>query len=156
MTPEELAKTLTMAGFEVEKIEDRSTWSAGVVLGKILEANKHPNADKLKVCQVDIGTSAPLNIVCGASNAKPGIYVAVATIGAYLAAIDLKIKKSKLRGVPSEGMICTLSELGLTKDSEGIESLPYLYWYCHRRSKNWSFTRMVKTAIGSYRHKSYQ
>jgi len=120
ITPENLAETLTMAGFEVEEIEDRSTWSAGVVLGKILEANKHPNADKLRVCQVDIGQSDPLNIVCGASNAKADIYVAVATIGAYLPAIDLKIKKSKLRGVPSEGMICSLSELGLTKDSEGI------------------------------------
>ncbi|NES03044.1 MAG: phenylalanine--tRNA ligase subunit beta [Okeania sp. SIO2F4] len=120
ITPEDLAETLTMAGFEVEEIEDRSTWSAGVVLGKILEANKHPNADKLKVCQVDIGQPDPLNIVCGASNAKADIYVAVATIGAYLSAIDLKIKKSKLRGVPSEGMICSLSELGLTKESEGI------------------------------------
>ena len=120
ITPEELAETLTMAGFEVEEIEDRRTWSAGVVLGKILEANKHPNADKLKVCQVDIGKPDLLNIVCGASNAKADIYVAVATIGTYLPTIDLKIKKSKLRGVPSEGMICSLSELGLTKDSEGI------------------------------------
>ncbi|MEB3339542.1 phenylalanine--tRNA ligase subunit beta [Okeania sp.] len=120
ITPEELAETLTMAGFEVEEIEDRSTWSAGVVLGKILEANKHPNADKLQVCQVDIGKPDLLNIVCGAANARAGIYVAVATVGAYLAAIDLKIKKSKLRGVPSEGMICSLTELGLTKDSEGI------------------------------------
>ncbi len=120
ITPEELAETLTMAGFEVEEIEDRRTWSAGVVLGKILEANKHPNADKLKVCQVDIGKPDLLNIVCGAPNAKADIYVAVATIGTYLPAIDLKIKKSKLRGVPSEGMICSLSELGLTKDSEGI------------------------------------
>lgn len=120
ITPEELAETLTMAGFEVEEIEDRRTWSAGVVLGKILEANKHPNADKLKVCQVDIGKPDLLNIVCGASNAKADIYVAVATIGTYLPAIDLKIKKSKLRGVPSGGMICSLSELGLTKDSEGI------------------------------------
>ena len=120
ITPEELAEILTMAGFEVEEIEDRRTWSAGVVLGKILEANKHPNADKLKVCQVDIGKPDLLNIVCGASNAKADIYVAVATIGTYLPAIDLKIKKSKLRGVPSEGMICSLSELGLTKDSEGI------------------------------------
>ncbi|ABG51304.1 phenylalanyl-tRNA synthetase beta subunit [Trichodesmium erythraeum IMS101] len=120
ITPEELAETLTMAGFEVEEIEDRSTWSAGVVLGKILEADKHPNANKLKVCQVDIGKSDPLNIVCGASNATADIYVPVATIGTYLPAIDLKIKKSKLRGVHSEGMICSLSELGLTKDSEGI------------------------------------
>ncbi|NES64329.1 MAG: phenylalanine--tRNA ligase subunit beta [Okeania sp. SIO2D1] len=120
ISPEDLAETLTMAGFEVEEIEDRSTWAAGVVIGKILEANKHPNADKLKVCQVDIGKTEPLNIVCGASNAKADIYVPVATIGTYLSKIDLKIKKSKLRGVPSEGMICSLAELGLTKDSEGI------------------------------------
>ncbi len=120
ITPEDLAETLTMAGFEVEEIEDRSTWAAGVVLGKIIEANKHPNADKLQVCQVDIGKPEPLNIVCGAPNAKADIYVAVATIGTHLAKIDLKIKKSKLRGVPSEGMICSLAELGLTKDSEGI------------------------------------
>ncbi|NET46002.1 phenylalanine--tRNA ligase subunit beta [Okeania sp. SIO2B3] len=120
ISPEELAETLTMAGFEVEEIEDRSTWATGVVVGKILEANKHPNADKLQVCQVDIGKAEPLNIVCGASNAKADIYVPVATIGTYLSKIDLKIKKSKLRGVPSEGMICSLAELGLTKDSEGI------------------------------------
>lgn len=120
LTPEDLAEILTMAGFEVEEIEDRSTWAAGVVVGKILEANKHPNADKLQVCQVDIGKPEPLNIVCGAPNAKADIYVAVATLGAYLAAIDLKIKKSKLRGVPSQGMICSLAELGLTKDAEGI------------------------------------
>ncbi|MGB3510676.1 MAG: phenylalanine--tRNA ligase subunit beta [Microcoleaceae cyanobacterium] len=120
ITPEDLAETLTMAGFEVEEIEDRSAWAAGVVVGKILEANKHPNADKLQVCQVDIGKPEPLNIVCGAPNAKADIYVAVATIGTHLPAIDLKIKKSKLRGVPSEGMICSLAELGLTKDTEGI------------------------------------
>ncbi|NET25020.1 phenylalanine--tRNA ligase subunit beta [Okeania sp. SIO1I7] len=120
ISPEDLAETLTMAGFEVEEIEDRSTWATGVVVGKILEANKHPNADKLQVCQVDIGKAEPLNIVCGASNAKADIYVPVATIGTYLSKIDLKIKKSKLRGVPSEGMICSLAELGLTKDSEGI------------------------------------
>ncbi|NER05017.1 MAG: phenylalanine--tRNA ligase subunit beta [Okeania sp. SIO3C4] len=120
ISPEDLAETLTMAGFEVEEIEDRSTWATGVVVGKILEANKHPNADKLRVCQVDIGKAEPLNIVCGAPNAKADIYVPVATIGTYLSKIDLKIKKSKLRGVPSEGMICSLAELGLTKDSEGI------------------------------------
>ncbi|NEQ76088.1 MAG: phenylalanine--tRNA ligase subunit beta [Okeania sp. SIO2C9] len=120
ISPEDVAETLTMAGFEVEEIEYRSTWATGVVIGKILEANKHPNADKLKVCQVDIGKAEPLNIVCGASNAKADIYVPVATIGTYLSKIDLKIKKSKLRGVPSEGMICSLAELGLTKDAEGI------------------------------------
>ncbi len=122
MTPEQLAETLTMAGFEVEEIEDRRTWADGVVLGKIQIAEKHPNADKLKVCQVDVGAANPLNIVCGAPNASEGLVVAVATLGTYLPKVDLKLKKTKLRGVPSEGMICSLSELGLTKDSEGIHS----------------------------------
>ncbi|WP_413167282.1 phenylalanine--tRNA ligase subunit beta [Capilliphycus salinus ALCB114379] len=122
MTPQELAETLTVAGFEVEDLEDRSSWADGVVLGKILEATPHPNADKLRVCQVDIGESEPLNIVCGAPNAKADLIVAVATIGTYLPKVDLKLKKTKLRGVPSEGMICSLAELGLEKDSEGIHS----------------------------------
>ncbi|EAW37334.1 phenylalanine--tRNA ligase subunit beta [Lyngbya sp. PCC 8106] len=122
MTPEQLAETLTIAGFEVEDIEDRSTWADGVVLGKILEATPHPNADKLRVCQVDIGNSEPLNIVCGAPNAKADLIVAVATIGTYLPQVDLKLKKTKLRGVPSEGMICSLAELGLEKDSDGIHA----------------------------------
>jgi phenylalanyl-tRNA synthetase beta chain len=122
MTPEQLAETLTVAGFEVEDIEDRSSWASGVVLGKILEATQHPNADKLRVCQVDIGAAEPLNIVCGAPNAKTDLIVAVATIGTYLPKVDLKLKKTKLRGVPSEGMICSLSELGLEKESPGIHS----------------------------------
>jgi phenylalanyl-tRNA synthetase beta chain len=120
LTPEQLAETLTMAGFEVEEIEDRTTWADGVVLGKILEAEKHPNADRLKVCQVDIGQDSPLNIVCGAPNAATGLTVAVGTLGTYLPKVDLKLKKNKLRGVPSEGMICSLAELGLEKDSSGI------------------------------------
>ncbi|MCT7986333.1 phenylalanine--tRNA ligase subunit beta [Laspinema sp. A4] len=120
MSPEELAHTLTMAGFEVEDIEDRRSWANGVVLGKIIEREQHPNADKLSVCKVNIGEESPLNIVCGAPNARADIYVAVAPIGTYLPKIDLKIKKAKLRGVPSEGMICSLAELGLTKESEGI------------------------------------
>ncbi len=120
MSPEELAHTLTMAGFEVEDIEDRRTWANGVVLGKIIDREQHPNADKLSVCKVNIGGDSPLNIVCGAPNARADIYVAVAPIGTYLPKIDLKIKKAKLRGVPSEGMICSLAELGLAKESEGI------------------------------------
>ncbi len=120
MTPEQLAETLTVAGFEVEDLEDRSSWASGVVLGKILEATQHPNADKLRVCQVDIGATEPLNIVCGAPNARADLIVAVATVGTYLPKVDLKLKKTKLRGVPSEGMICSLSELGLEKESPGI------------------------------------
>ncbi|MBD1922318.1 phenylalanine--tRNA ligase subunit beta [Microcoleus sp. FACHB-831] len=120
ITPDVLAHTLTMAGFEVEDIEDRRTWADGVVVGKVLSREPHPNADKLSVCQVDIGASSPLNIVCGASNARADIYVPIATIGTFLPKIDLKIKPAKLRGVPSEGMICSLAELGLAKESAGI------------------------------------
>ncbi|MBO3463141.1 phenylalanine--tRNA ligase subunit beta [Aetokthonos hydrillicola Thurmond2011] len=120
LNPEELAETLTMAGFEVEDIEDRKTWASGVVVGRVLERQPHPNADKLSVCQVDIGTGETLNIVCGASNVRGDIYVPVAVVGTYLPKIDLKIKSAKLRGVPSNGMICSLKELGLPTDLDGI------------------------------------
>ncbi|HEY9805086.1 MAG TPA: phenylalanine--tRNA ligase subunit beta, partial [Candidatus Obscuribacterales bacterium] len=120
MTPEELAEALTMAGFEVEDIEDRRTWADGVVVGKVLECQPHPNADKLRVCQVDIGADEPSNIVCGAANVRADAYVPVATLGTYLPTIDLKIRPAKLRGVPSAGMICSLAELGLAKESAGI------------------------------------
>lgn len=120
LSPEELAHTLTMAGFEVEDIEDRRTWANGVVVGRVLERQPHPNADKLSVCQVDVGATETLNIVCGAPNVRADIYVPVATVGAYLPNIDLKIKPAKLRGVPSEGMICSLKELGLPSEIDGI------------------------------------
>jgi phenylalanyl-tRNA synthetase beta chain len=120
LSPEELAETLTMAGFEVEDIEDRRAWADGVVIGKVVERQPHPNADKLSVCQVDIGTEETLNIVCGASNVRADIYVPVATVGTYLPNIDLKIKPAKLRGIPSQGMICSLRELGLPNDVDGI------------------------------------
>lgn len=120
IAPEELAETLTIAGLEVEELEDRRQLANGVVIGKIVDRQPHPNADKLSVCQVDIGQGTPLNIVCGAPNAQANIYVPVATPNTYLPAIDLKIRPTKLRGVRSEGMICSLSELGLEKESEGI------------------------------------
>ena len=120
LTPQELAQTLTIAGFEVEDIEDRRSWADGVVIGKVLDCQPHPNADKLRVCQVDIGRETAANIVCGAANVRAGVYVPVATLGTYLPAVDLKLRPAKLRGVSSEGMICSLAELGLEKESEGI------------------------------------
>jgi phenylalanyl-tRNA synthetase beta chain len=123
MAPEALAEMLTMAGFEVEEIEDRRTWADGVVVGNVLQRDPHPNADKLSVCSVDIGAAEPSTIVCGAANVRAGILVPVATLGSFLPKVGeagLKIKPAKLRGVASQGMICSLSELGLTKDSEGI------------------------------------
>ncbi|MEM9805055.1 MAG: phenylalanine--tRNA ligase subunit beta [Cyanobacteria bacterium P01_D01_bin.56] len=120
LTPEAIGDALTMAGFEVEGIEDRQTWADGVVVGRVTERQPHPDADKLSVCTVDIGELDPSTIVCGAANVRADIYVAVAKVNTYLPQVDLKIKPRKLRGVPSAGMICSLAELGLAKDSEGI------------------------------------
>jgi phenylalanyl-tRNA synthetase beta chain len=122
LEPEALAEGLTMAGFEVEDIEDRRTWADGVIVGKVLDCQPHPNADKLRVCRVDIGTPEASSIVCGAANVAVGLRVPVATIGTYLPKLDLKIRPTKLRGILSEGMICSLAELGLAKESEGIHS----------------------------------
>jgi phenylalanyl-tRNA synthetase beta chain len=120
LTAEELAQTLTLAGFEVESIEDRSSWADGVVIGEVLTRSQHPNADKLSVCTVNVGGAEPLQIVCGAANVRAGIYVPVAVVGTYLPQIDLKIKPAKLRGEASQGMICSLAEVGLSKESAGI------------------------------------
>ncbi|MGL4880899.1 MAG: phenylalanine--tRNA ligase subunit beta, partial [Waterburya sp.] len=120
MSPEELGRILTIAGFELEELIDLRANAEGVVVGKVLERSQHPNADKLSVCKVDVGADEPLNIVCGASNVRSDIFVPVATVGTYLPAIDLKLKPTKLRGEPSQGMICSLTELGLEKESAGI------------------------------------
>ncbi len=119
-SPEALADALTMAGFEVEDIEDRQSWADGVVVGRVLTRSPHPDAEKLSVCTVDIGAAENSTIVCGAANVGAGMCVPVAKVGSYLPKVDLKIKPRELRGVPSAGMICSLSELGLAKDAEGI------------------------------------
>ncbi|MGL5836515.1 MAG: phenylalanine--tRNA ligase subunit beta, partial [Waterburya sp.] len=120
MSPDELGQVLTIAGFELEELIDLRANADGVVVGKVIERSPHPNADKLSVCKVDIGASEPLSIVCGASNVRADIFVPVATVGTYLPAINLKLKPTKLRGEPSAGMICSLTELGLEKESDGI------------------------------------
>ena len=120
MSPEELGRVLTIAGFELEELIDLRANADGVVVGKVLERSQHPNADKLSVCQVDVGADEPLNIVCGASNVRADIFVPVATVGTFLPAINLKLKPMKVRGEPSAGMICSLTELGLEKESDGI------------------------------------
>ena len=123
MSAEELAHLLTMAGFEVEEIEDRRSWADGVKVGRVVERVPHPNADKLSVCQVDLGAGELSQIVCGAANVKADIFVAVATVGTFLPKCGedgLRIRPAKLRGESSNGMICSLAEVGLTKDAEGI------------------------------------
>ena len=122
-TVDDLSERLSMAGFEVEETDDLSARAQGVVVGHVLNREKHPNADKLSVCLVDIGAGAPLQIVCGAANVRAGIHVPVARVGAVLPAVGLTIKAGELRGVASNGMICSLSELGLADQSEGIAVL---------------------------------
>jgi phenylalanyl-tRNA synthetase beta chain len=120
---DEIADRLTMAGLEVEEIESRAPDFTGVVLAKVLAAEKHPDADRLRVCTVDAGPEAPsLQIICGAPNARAGIYVACARDGAVLPG-NFKIKQAKMRGVVSQGMLCSGKELGMTEDSEGILEL---------------------------------
>ena len=120
---DQLAERLSMAGFEVEEIDDLSRLAQGVVVGHVLERDKHPDADKLSVCKVDVGAGEALQIVCGASNVRAGIHVPVAMVGAVLPAVGMTIKAGQLRGVASEGMICSLAELGQSTDVDGIAIL---------------------------------
>lgn len=124
----ELAHTLTMAGLEVEELKAVAPDFSGIVVGEIKEAVQHPNADKLRVCQVDIGAQQLLEIVCGASNARAGIRVPVATVGAILPpgpdGKPFHIKVGKLRGVESHGMLCSARELQLSEDHAGLLELP--------------------------------
>lgn len=121
-----LAERLSIAGFEVDAIEDLTAQAAGVVVGFVREREPHPNADKLSVCQVDVGAAEQLQIVCGASNVRAGIHVPVALVGATLPAVNLTIKAAELRGVASTGMICSLTELGLPTSVDGIAILDEL------------------------------
>ncbi len=120
-TPEEIAAKLTMAGLEVEAVENRYAFLNNVVVGRVDIAEKHPEADKLSCCQVDVGEEM-LSIVCGAPNVKSGMMVACARVGAVLPG-GLEIKKSKLRGVVSQGMLCSKTELKLGHDHSGIMEL---------------------------------
>ncbi|MHA4988342.1 phenylalanine--tRNA ligase subunit beta [Cetobacterium somerae] len=119
----ELENTLTMIGQEVEAIEEQGKELTKVVIGQITEYGKHPEAEKLTLLKVNIGEEEELQIVCGAPNHKLGDKVVVATIGAVLPG-DFKIKKSKIRGIESQGMLCSEVELGLGNDGDGIIILP--------------------------------
>ncbi|WP_114992872.1 phenylalanine--tRNA ligase subunit beta [Synechococcus sp. UW179A] len=124
---DQLGERLSMAGFEVEELEDLSLLAQGVVVGEVLACDRHPNADKLSVCKVNVGANQSLQIVCGAKNVRAGIHVPVAMVGAVLPAVNLTIKAGELRGVSSEGMICSLSELGQSSDVDGIAILEDLF-----------------------------
>ncbi|WP_426664736.1 phenylalanine--tRNA ligase subunit beta [Rhodanobacter aciditrophus] len=118
-----LAHALTMAGLEVEEVTPLGEGLDGVVVAEIVAAEKHPEADRLQVCMVDAGQGAPLQIVCGAPNARAGIKVPLATVGATLPG-GITIKAAKLRGVESFGMLCSAKELGVDADASGLLELP--------------------------------
>lgn len=122
ITLDQLSTTLTDIGLEVEAVKKTAAFDDDVVIGHILEAIPHPNADALKLCKVDVGGTEPLQIVCGAPNARPGLSVCVATVGASLPG-GLKIKEAKIRGEASFGMLCSAKELGLSDEHAGIIEL---------------------------------
>ncbi|MGI9290533.1 MAG: phenylalanine--tRNA ligase subunit beta, partial [Gammaproteobacteria bacterium] len=119
---EGLAEQLTMAGLEVDGIEKCAPKLKGVVVGHVLEKKSHPDADRLSLCMVDIGDDEAVHIVCGASNVEKGGAYPVATIGTELPS-GLKIKKSKIRGAESLGMLCSAVELGIAEDADGLLEL---------------------------------
>jgi len=122
-TLEQISDKLTDIGLEVESIEDKAASLKQFVVAEILEAERHPQADKLQVCKVKT-LSGTLQIVCGAPNARAGIKVALANIGTIIPTNGMEIKKAAVRGVESQGMLCSAAELGLSNDSEGIIELP--------------------------------
>jgi phenylalanyl-tRNA synthetase beta chain len=122
-TRDELAATLTAIGLEVEEVTPLGESLEGVVVGRIVSAERHPEADRLQVCQVDIGRGQPVQIVCGAPNARAGLAAPLATVGATLPG-GLAIGAAKLRGVESFGMLCSAKELGLDADASGLLELP--------------------------------
>ena len=124
ITSKELAERLTMAGLEVEENRAVAPFFEGVVVAHILGCEKHPNADKLNVCLVDVGQREPVQIVCGAPNVRVGIKVPCAVVGAVLPN-NFVIKKAKLRDVDSFGMLCSAKELGISNEASGLLELSF-------------------------------
>lgn len=123
LSPSELADRLTMLGIEVESVRQLGAELEGVVVGKVISIRPHPNADKLVLCQVDMGEAATRQIVCGAPNVREGMLAPVATIGTELPN-GITIKRAKLRGEESHGMLCSQKELGISADAAGLMELP--------------------------------
>ena len=120
---QQLADQLTMAGLEVDSVEPVAAGFSGVVVAEVLSVEAHPDADKLRVCQVAAGDDEPLQIVCGAPNVRAGMKAPLATVGGRMPG-DMKIKKAKLRGIVSHGMLCSARELGLSDEHQGLMDLP--------------------------------
>ncbi len=120
---EALGHKLTMAGHEVNSIESQGSGLTGIVIAEVLAVAKHPHADRLSVCQVSTGKGKPIEVVCGASNVVAGMKSPLASPGVRLAD-GTKLRRSKIRGIVSNGMLCSAIELGLGDEADGIIALP--------------------------------
>src|SRR4030081_3062179 len=117
---EALADKLTMIGLEVESIEDKAKVLAPFTIARVITAEQHPNADRLRVCMVDTGSGDPVQVVCGAPNARAGMKGVFAAAGAFIPGKNMTLGVGTIRGVESRGMLCSAFELQLSDDHEGI------------------------------------
>ena len=120
----EITETLTCIGLEVEGVEDPAAKLAGFTVARVIEAVQHPNADRLRVCTVETGAGAPVQVVCGAPNARAGLVSVFSAPGTYIPGKDMTIQAGTIRGVASNGMLCSAAELELSEDHDGILELP--------------------------------
>jgi phenylalanyl-tRNA synthetase beta chain len=120
----EIVETLTRVGLEVERVENPAVKYAGFVVARVLEAKQHPNADRLRVCVVDAGDGAPVQVVCGAPNARTGMTSVFSPVGTFIPGKNITLAKGVIRGVESNGMLCSAAELALSDDHDGIIDLP--------------------------------
>ena len=134
LSPEALAGRLLMLGMEIESIKQLGEGLNRVVVGRINTVDKHPQADKLVLCNVDVGLGADAQIVCGAPNAREGLVAPVALVGAQLPN-GLTIKRAKIRGEESHGMLCSEQELAISDEASGLMELPDEHKLVHRLSK---------------------
>ena len=122
LSTDELAARLTGAGLEVDSVQPVGDAHAKVVVAEVVEVSRHPDADRLSLCRVDVGTGEPISVVCGAPNVRPGMRAALALPGARLPG-GLKVRRSKIRGEESKGMLCSARELGLGTEQDSIVEL---------------------------------
>src|SRR5215472_1024993 len=120
----ELADKLTMIGLEVEHLDDKAAMLAPYVIARVVEAKQHPNADRLRVCMVDTGAGEPIQVVCGAPNARTGMKGVFVPPGAFIPGKNMTLAVGTIRGVESRGMLCSEFELEISDDHDGIIELP--------------------------------
>src|SRR3954469_1053771 len=121
---DKLADKVTMIGLEVESVEDKAKQLSAFTIARVISAEQHPNADRLRVCMVDTGAGAPVQVVCGAPNARTGMKSVFSPPGTYIPGKNIRLGIGNIRGVESRGMLCSGAEMQLSEDHDGILDLP--------------------------------